>query len=81
MPNIASAKKRVKVIETKTLRNKRIKSELKTVLKAAHAAIDTGAEDKAERVQLAIKKVDQAVAKGIYHKNKAARLKSQLTKQ
>ncbi|MBQ5316347.1 MAG: 30S ribosomal protein S20 [Oscillospiraceae bacterium] len=75
MANIKSAKKRVKVIERKTLRNKMIKSNLKTVLKKADA------EQTAENIVLAIKKVDQACAKGIMHKNKAARKKSQLAKK
>lgn len=78
MPNIKSAKKRVKVIETKTLQNKAIKSELKTVLKKADAACTNNAADKKDVVTVAIKKVDQAAAKGIMHKNAAARKKSQL---
>lgn len=77
MPNIKSAKKRVKVIETKTLRNKAIKSDLKTALKKAETA--TG-EEKVAAVKAAIKKVDMACSKGIMHKNKAARKKSQLAK-
>ena len=77
MPNIKSAKKRVKVIKAKTLRNKMIKSNLKTVLKKADAATD----DKEAVIRNAIKKVDQAAAKGIMHKNKAARKKSQLAKK
>ena len=80
MPNIKSAKKRVKVIETKTLRNKAIKSELKTTLKKANTAVAEGADNKAEAVRAAIKKVDMACSKGIIHKNKAARKKSQLAK-
>ena len=80
MPNIKSAKKRVKVIETKTLRNKMIKSDLKTALKKADAAVANGEADKAEVVKAAIRKVDMACTKGIIHKNKAARKKSQLAK-
>ena len=80
MPNIKSAKKRVKVIETKTLRNKAIKSELKTTLKKANTAVAEGADNKAQAVKAAIKKVDMACSKGIIHKNKAARKKSQLAK-
>lgn len=72
MPNIKSAKKRVKVIKAKTLKNKMIKSNLKTVLKNANT------ED-AAAIKLAIKKVDQAAAKGILHKNNAAHKKSALT--
>ncbi len=80
MPNIKSAKKRVKVINTKTARNKAIKSELKTVIKKAQAAVANGDANAKETVTYAIKKVDQAAAKGIMHKNKAARKKSQLAK-
>ena len=80
MPNIKSAKKRVKVIAAKTMRNKAVKSNLKTVLKKADAAVNTGAADKAEAIKLAMKKVDQAAAKGIMHKNAANRKKSQLAK-
>ena len=76
MPNIKSAKKRVKVIAAKTLRNKAIKSELKTYVKNANNA----EENKAEAVRVAIKKIDQAAAKGILHKNTAARKKSALAR-
>ena len=78
VPNIKSAKKRVKVIATKTARNKSIKSDLKTALKKADAAVAQNADNKVEVVRTAIKKVDMAASKGIMHKNKAARKKSQL---
>jgi small subunit ribosomal protein S20 len=78
MPNIKSAKKRVKVIETKTMQNKARKSALKTALKKADIACAENAANKVEVVTAAIKKVDQAAAKGIMHKNNAARKKSQL---
>lgn len=81
MPNIKSAKKRVKVIATKTLINKAANSELKTTLKKASAAIANNDANKAEAVRVAVKKLDQAVAKGILHKNAAARKKSQLAKK
>lgn len=74
MANIKSAKKRVRVIEAKTLQNKSTKSALKTAIKKANVSKD------AEAVKVAIKKVDQAAAKGLIHKNKAARKKSQLAK-
>ncbi|HIV10086.1 MAG TPA: 30S ribosomal protein S20 [Candidatus Faeciplasma avium] len=74
MANIKSAKKRVRVIQAKTLRNKMTRSALKTAIKKAESG------DK-ESVTLAIKKVDQAAAKGLIHKNKAARKKSQLAKK
>ena len=69
MPNIKTAKKRVKVIKVKSENNKARKTNLKTVLKNAN--------DK-DSILLAIKKVDQACAHGLMHKNCAARKKSQL---
>ena len=81
MPNIKSAKKRVKVIATKTARNKATKSALRTAVKKAYYAVDTNADNKTEAVRLAIKKIDQAAAKGILHKNTAARCKSSLAKR
>jgi len=78
MPNIKSAKKRVKVIATKTLRNKSIRSDLRTALKKAELALEGDAADKATVVRLAMKKIDCAVTKGIIHKNNAARKKSSL---
>lgn len=81
MPNIKSAKKRVKVISAKTLQNKMANAQLKTQIKKANAAIENGAEDKAEVVRVTVKKIDQATAKGILHKNTAARKKSALIKK
>ena len=81
MPNIKSAKKRVKVISAKTARNKAAKSGLKTTIKKANAAIDTNAANKEEAVKVAIKKIDQAAAKGILKKNTASRKKSSLARK
>ncbi|MDU7339173.1 MAG: 30S ribosomal protein S20 [Clostridium sp.] len=81
MPNIKSAKKRVKVIAAKTLQNKAINSALKTEIKKANLALEAKAEDKAEAVRTAIKKIDQAAAKGILHKKTAARRKSALARK
>lgn len=81
MPNIKSAKKRVKVNKTKAAANKARKSNLKTVLKKADIACAGNSADKAEAVRVAIKRVDQACAKGLLHKNTAARRKSQLDKK
>ncbi len=78
MANIKSAKKRVKVIATKTAQNKAVKSELKTILKKVDVACVENSDNKADAIKLAIKKVDQAAAKGLMHKNKASRKKSQL---
>lgn len=69
MPNIKSAKKRVKVTKVKAAGNKSVGTNLKTVLKNANEK---------DSILLAIKKVDQACAKGLIHKNCAARKKSQL---
>lgn len=80
MPNIKSAKKRVRVIAAKTARNKANRSELRTEIKKADAAIASG-ENVAEAVRVATKKIDQAVAKGLLHKNTAARKKSALAKK
>ena len=81
MPNIKSAKKRVKVIATKTMQNKARKSNLKTVLKNADLACANKAVNSEEAIRLAMKKVDQAAAKNLIHKNAAARKKSQLAKK
>lgn len=81
MPNIKSAKKRVKVIATKTVKNKAYNSTLKTTIKKASLAIDSNSPDKADLVRSAIKKIDQAQSKGIIHKNNASRKKSSLTRK
>ena len=79
LPNIKSAKKRVKVIKTKTLRNQMLKSNLKTVIKKFEVAIEGADKAKAqEALKVAVKRIDQAVAKGILKKNTASRKKSQL---
>ena len=81
MPNIKSAKKRVKVIAAKSLQNEAANSQLKTEIKKANAALENNSADKAVAVRVAVKKIDQAVAKGILHKNTAARKKSALDKK
>ena len=81
MPNIKSANKRVKVIATKTMLNKAVNSDLKTNIKKANLAIESGSENKAEAVRVAMKKIDKAAAKGILHKNTAARRKAALARK
>lgn len=78
MPNIKSAKKRVIVNGNRAQRNKSMNSALKTAIKKANAAIEAGADDKQALVNAAVKKIDQACAKGLIHKNNAARKKSAL---
>lgn len=78
MANIKSAKKRVLVQAKREARNKACRSNLKTVIKQANAATAANAENKDALVKAAVKKIDQACAKGIIHKNCAARKKSTL---
>ena len=70
----------MKVIAIKTARTKANRSALKTEIKKANAAIAAG-ENKEEALRAATKKIDQAVAKGLLHKNTAARKKSALAKK
>ena len=81
MANIKSAKKRILVTETRTARNKAIKSEVKTSIKKVEAAV--AAKDKAAAeaaLKDAISLIESAGSKGIYHKNNAARKVSRLSK-
>lgn len=79
MANIKSAKKRILVTQTKTERNKAIKSGVKTAIKKVNAAIEAG--DKAaaaEALTAATTIIDKACTKGVYHKNNASRKVSRL---
>lgn len=80
MPNIKSAKKRVKVNKTKADANKARKSNLKTMIKKAEFACANNTADKEAAVRTAIKRVDQACAHNLLHKNTASRKKSYLAK-
>ena len=64
VPNIKSAKKRVKVAAAKTLQNKMINSQLKTEIKKANVAIESNAADKAEAVKVAVKRNRPGCCKG-----------------
>lgn len=80
MANIKSAKKRILVIETKTLRNKMIKSKVKTLIKKVETAIAQGDKALAEQnLRTAKSEISKACSKGVYHKNNAARKISRLT--
>lgn len=82
MANIKSAKKRIRVIDKRTAKNRRIKNHLKTVLKSFEAAIAAEDFDTAkEKLALAEKKLMQTASKGVIHKNAAARKVSRLTKR
>lgn len=81
MANIKSAKKRIKVAATKTLRNKAIKSGVKTAIKKVDAAVAAGDKELAQANLLnAISVIDKATTKGVYHKNTSSRKVSRLTK-
>ena len=81
MANIKSQVKRNRQNETRRLRNKAVRSELKTRVKLAGEAVEAGAEDAPNKVRLAQKRLDKAGAKGRIHKNQAARRTSRLMKQ
>ena len=77
MANIKSQIKRIGTNRKAAERNKAVKSELKTVIRAAREAVAAGDKAKAaEAVALASKKLDKAVSKGVIHKNQAANRKS-----
>ena len=79
MANIKSQIKRNLQNEKRRLRNKAVRSELKTRVKSALGA--AGSENQVEAARLAIKRIDKAAAKGVIHKNAAARKKSRLAKR
>ena len=80
MANIKSAKKRVLVNQTKALRNKMIKSGVKTAVKEVDAAIAAGDKEAAKAaLKEAISVISKAGSKGVYHKNTCARKISRLT--
>lgn len=81
MANIKSQKKRILTNEKRRVRNKTVRSEMKTRVKNAVNAAETGAEDSTAQLRLAIKRIDMAAAKGVIHKNQAARRKSRLEKR
>jgi small subunit ribosomal protein S20 len=81
LANLKSSKKRIKVTAKKTLRNKMIKSRVRTEIKKVISAVRNNDKEKAlVNFKIAVKVVDQAASKGIYHKNNAARKKSRLAK-
>ncbi len=81
MANIKSAKKRVLVAQTRTERNKAIRSKVKTYVKKVNAAVEAG--DKAaalEALKTAASEIDKASTKGVYHANTASRKVARLSK-
>jgi len=78
MANIKSQIKRIGTNEKSRLRNKAAKAEVKTRIKSAVYTAETGAEDAASYLRLAVKRLDKAAARGIIHRNQAANRKSAL---
>ncbi len=81
MPNIQSAKKRVKVTKVKSLNNQIAKNQLRTQMKKFDAALAEDKEAAEKEYKATVTMVDKAVNKGILHKNNASRKKSALTKK
>jgi small subunit ribosomal protein S20 len=80
--NIKSQIKRIRTNEKRRLRNKAVKSELKTYVRRTREAIAAGQKDAAEQsLRVAGRKLDKAVSKGVIHKNQAANRKSSLARQ
>ena len=79
MANIKSQKKRILTNAKRAERNKSVRAEVKTRVKAAVNA--AGTDDEAEALRQAVKRIDKAAQKGVMHKNAAARKKSRLMKQ
>lgn len=80
MPNIKSAKKRVKIIDKKTARNRATKKAYKEAIKTFEAAVENNESNKQELYSKAVSMVDKAWSKGVLKKNTAARKKANLTK-
>ena len=81
MANIKSQKKRILTNEKARLRNKAVKSELRTTIRQFREAVASGDGEKAQAaLKLASKKLDKAVSKGVIHKNQAANRKSAIAK-
>jgi small subunit ribosomal protein S20 len=79
--NIKSQIKRNRQNETRRVRNKAVRTELRTRVKSAVAAAEAGADNTDEAARAAMKRIDKAAAKGVIHKNAAARYKSRLAKR
>lgn len=82
MANIKSQIKRIGTNAKANERNKAVKSEVKTAVRATREAIVAGDKDKASAaLKTATKKLDKAVSKGVIHKNQAANRKSAIAKK
>jgi len=79
--NIRSQIKRNRQNERRRLRNKSVRSEMRTRTKTALLTAEQGSEDAEEQLRLAIKRIDKAAAQGSIHKNQAANRKSRLMRR
>lgn len=80
MPNIKSAIKRVNADKKKNLRNRMVKSQVKTAVKRFTVAMSSDASGAQRELVNAVSVMDKAVAKGIVHKNTANRKKARMAK-
>ena len=81
MPNIKSAKKRMRSSVNKTNANTLVNSSMRTAIKKFEKEVKAGNKETASNnLNVAIQRIDKAMSSGLVHKNKAARLKSRLTK-
>lgn len=81
MPNIKSAKKRMRSNARKAEVNTLVTSSMKTAIKKLEKEVKAGNKEEASNnLNIALQRIDKAVTSGLVHKNKAARLKSRLTK-
>ena len=81
MANIKSQIKRNRQNEKRRIRNKGVRSEMRTRTKAALSTAEAGGDAAADAMRIALKRIDKAAAKGVIHKNQAARRKSRLVKR
>jgi len=81
MPNAVSAKKRLRQSQDRRQRNRSVKSALRTYVRKVRSAVREGDVEASEKhLQVAARRLDQAAAKKVIHDNRAARLKSRLSK-
>ena len=80
MANIKSAQKRIRVAAKRQARNKHIKTGTKTAIKKVVTAVKNGEQETKELLVQAVRTIDKACTKGVFHKNTAARKKSRLAK-
>ncbi len=82
MANIKSQKKRILTNEKRRVRNKQVRTALKTYIRKFHQAVETGDQDAAtQALRVATRQLDRAASKGVIHANNASNRKSSLARQ